>query len=171
MLSCKFMYDKFVYTNLKLAIFKYENKTIIKRMFLFQLIVGNFGLSYDQAKTQFAIWSILAAPLLMSVDLRTIRPEFKDILQNKRIIDVDQDPLGLQGRRIYKHKGIEIWSKPIIPIYNKYYSYAVAFINRRTDGTPSDIAVTLKELGLISPSGYRVEVRYKCLIFNSLYNS
>lgn len=94
----------------------------------------------------------------MSVDLRTIRPEFKEILQNKKIIDVDQDPLGLQGRRIYKHKGIEIWSKPITPIFSKFYSYAIAFINRRTDGTPSDIAVSLKELGLISPSGYRVQV-------------
>lgn len=49
-----------------------------------------------------AIWAILAAPLLMSVDLRTIRPEYKAILQNRKIIAVDQDPLGIQGRRIYK---------------------------------------------------------------------
>lgn len=66
------------------------------------LIIGNFGLSYEQSKTQMAIWAILAAPLLMSVDLRTIRPEYKAILQNKKIIAVDQDPLGIQGRRIYK---------------------------------------------------------------------
>jgi len=104
------------------------------------LIIGNFGLSYEQAKTQFAIWSILAAPLLMSVDLRTIRPQFKHILQNRKIIAVDQDPLGIQGRRIYKHKGIEIWSRPIGPLYQNFYSYAIAFVNRRTDGTPSDIS-------------------------------
>jgi hypothetical protein len=67
-----------------------------------QLIIGNFGLSYEQSKTQMAIWAILAAPLLMSVDLRTIRPEYKAILQNRGIIAVDQDPLGIQGRRIYK---------------------------------------------------------------------
>lgn len=96
----------------------------------------------------------------MSVDLRTIRPEFKDILLNRKIIAVDQDALGIQGRRIYKHKGIEIWSKPISPVYQIYYSYAIAFINRRTDGTPSDISVTLKELGLINSSGYRVEVSF-----------
>lgn len=66
------------------------------------LIIGNFGLSYEQSKTQMALWAILAAPLLMSVDLRTIRPEYKAILQNKKIIAVDQDPLGIQGRRIYK---------------------------------------------------------------------
>lgn len=94
----------------------------------------------------------------MSVDLRTIRPEYKAILQNRKIIAVDQDPLGIQGRRIYKHKGIEIWSRPIAPIYQTYYSYAVAFVNRRSDGTPSDVAVTLRELGLTSPTGYRVEV-------------
>jgi len=66
------------------------------------LVIGNFGLSYEQSKTQMAIWAILAAPLLMSVDLRTIRPEYKAILQNKKIIAVDQDLLGIQGRRIYK---------------------------------------------------------------------
>ncbi|KAK9872087.1 hypothetical protein WA026_016132 [Henosepilachna vigintioctopunctata] len=126
-----------------------------------QLIVGNFGLSYEQSKTQMAIWAILAAPLLMSVDLRTIRPEYKAILKNKKIIAVDQDPLGIQGRRIYKHKGIEIWSRPITPLYQTYFSYAIAFVNRRTDGTPSDVAVTLKELGLTSPTGYQVEDLYE----------
>lgn len=143
------------------------------------LIIGNFGLSFEQSKTQMALWAIMAAPLLMSVDLRSIRPEYKAILQNRKIIAVDQDILGMllqkyfhhlfitnhfflavgiQGRRIYKHKGIEIWSRPITPIYQSYYSYAVAFVNRRTDGTPSDVAVTLRELGLQSPTGYRVEV-------------
>ncbi|KAH8287932.1 hypothetical protein KR018_008045 [Drosophila ironensis] len=133
------------------------------------LIIGNFGLSYEQAKTQFAIWSILAAPLLMSVDLRTIRPQFKHILQNRKIIAVDQDPLGIQGRRIYKHKGIEIWSRPISPLYQNYYSYAIAFVNRRTDGTPSDISVTLKELGLINFTGYRVEDLYENVDYGVLY--
>lgn len=51
--------------------------------------------------------------------------------------------------------------RPITPIQETYYSYAVAFVNRRTDGTPSDVAVTLRELGLNSPSGYRVEVSLK----------
>ena len=68
----------------------------------FKLIVGNFGLSYEQSKTQMAMWAIFAAPLLMSVDLRTIRPEYKAILINKKIISVNQDRLGIQGRRIYK---------------------------------------------------------------------
>lgn len=67
-----------------------------------KLIIGNFGLSYDQSKVQMAIWSILAAPLFMSVDLRTMKTEMKDILLNERVIAIDQDPLGVQGRRIRK---------------------------------------------------------------------
>lgn len=85
-----------------LNLFQIVNPNLTYRFCYFQLIIGNFGLSYEQSKTQFAIWAILAAPLLMSVDLRTIRPEYKAILQNRKIIEVDQDPLGIQGRRIYK---------------------------------------------------------------------
>lgn len=49
-----------------------------------------------------ALWAIFAAPLLMSVDLRTIKPDYKAILLNTEVIAVNQDPLGIQGRRIYK---------------------------------------------------------------------
>ena len=49
-----------------------------------------------------AMWAIFAAPLLMSVDLRTLKPDYKAILQNRKIIQVNQDILGIQGRRIYK---------------------------------------------------------------------
>ncbi|XP_063866968.1 alpha-N-acetylgalactosaminidase-like isoform X4 [Scylla paramamosain] len=120
------------------------------------LIIGNFGLSYEQSKSQMAMWAIFAAPLLMSVDLRTIRPEYKAILQNRAVIAVNQDPLGLQGKRIYKDKGIEIWARPIMPLSGIHYSYAIAFLNRRTDGTPSEISVTLRELGLANPEGYSI---------------
>lgn len=120
------------------------------------LIVGNFGLSYEQSKSQMAMWAIFAAPLLMSVDLRTIRPEYKAILQNHAVIAVNQDPLGIQGKRIYKDKGIEIWARPISPLHQNFYSYGIAFLNRRTDGTPSEVSVTLRELGLSYPGGYSI---------------
>ena len=69
-----------------------------------KLIIGNFGLSYDQARTQMALWAIMAAPLIMSNDLRTIKQEFKDILLNRAVIKIDQDPLGIQGRRVLRDK-------------------------------------------------------------------
>ena len=45
---------------------------------IYQLIIGNFGLSYDQARVQMAVWAIMAAPLIMSNDLRVIKDEFKE---------------------------------------------------------------------------------------------
>ena len=65
-----------------------------------------------------AMWAIFAAPLLMSVDLRTIKPDYKAILQNRQIIAVNQDRLGIQGRRIYKVcHGILLYlsTKPTMP--------------------------------------------------------
>jgi hypothetical protein len=49
-----------------------------------------------------ALWSIMAAPLIMSVDLRTIPNWAREIILNKNLIAVNQDPLGIMGKRILK---------------------------------------------------------------------
>ena len=43
----------------------------------------------------------MAAPLIMSVELSNVSREFKEILQNKDVIAVNQDPLGKQGLRVW----------------------------------------------------------------------
>lgn len=65
-----------------------------------QLIIGNFGLSVDQARSQMALWAIMAAPLIMSNDLRNLDNSARVILQNKVVIAINQDPKGIQGRRL-----------------------------------------------------------------------
>jgi len=77
------------------------------------LIIGDFSLSYDESKAQFALWAIMAAPLLMSNDLRTISPEALEILRNSEVIAVNQDVLGIQGRRIYDKHEKQIWVRPL----------------------------------------------------------
>lgn len=74
------------------------NKT--KKFLKFQIIVGNTELTVDQAKVQMSIWSIWSSPLIMSNDLRLIAPVFRDILLNRRVIAIDQDPLGIMGRLV-----------------------------------------------------------------------
>lgn len=49
-----------------------------------------------------ALWAIMASPLLMSNDLRDMCPRSKELLQNKRIIDISQDSMGKQGYRTAK---------------------------------------------------------------------
>ncbi|XP_033152668.1 alpha-N-acetylgalactosaminidase [Drosophila mauritiana] len=125
------------------------------------LLLGNYGLSYDQSKLQMAIWSIMAAPLIMSNDLAAVRPEIKAILQNRAVIAVDQDELGIQGRRVLSRNQIEVWKRPITPVTKSgHHSYAVAFVSRRDDGAPYRIPFTVKEFGLTNPNGYNVQDLY-----------
>lgn len=76
--------------------------TLIAPFLCPQLLIGNFGLSFEESRAQMALWAVLAAPLFMSTDLRTISPQNIDILQNPLVIKINQDPLGIQGRRIFK---------------------------------------------------------------------
>ena len=112
-----------------------------------ELIIGDFSLSFEQSKSQFAIWAIMASPLIMSNDLRTLAPEFKDILQNKDVIAVNQDSLGIQGKRVYKSTGhYEIWCKPLTD-----KSIAVVLFSRRTDN-PIQISFSFKTVGFTGSS-------------------
>ncbi|XP_026481041.1 alpha-N-acetylgalactosaminidase-like [Ctenocephalides felis] len=133
------------------------------------LVIGNFGLSFEQSKTQMALWAIMAAPLIMSNDLRHISDESKAILQNARVIKINQDPLGKQGKQIFSENNVEIWTRPITPVENEFYSYAIAFANGRDDGTPYKVTRTLKELGLVAPAGYHVEDVYDRTNYGLLY--
>lgn len=70
------------------------------------MVVGNKGITVDQARVQMAIWAILAVPLLISTDLDIIMPEFKEILLDKDVIAISQCKLGKQGTRIYTRDGL-----------------------------------------------------------------
>ena len=65
-----------------------------------QIIVGNNEITPDQSRAQMSIWSIWSAPLLMSNDLRLVAPVYKEILQNTKVIAIDQDPMGVMGRLV-----------------------------------------------------------------------
>jgi hypothetical protein len=77
------------------------------------LTIGNFGLSRDQSRTQMALWAIWSSPLYMSNDLRKLKPEMKKILQNKAVIAVNQDKLGIMGKRVshVRHYYLKLISK------------------------------------------------------------
>lgn len=114
------------------------------------LLIGDFGLSMDQSRAQMALWAIMAAPLFMSNDLRTISSGARAILQNKVAIGINQDPLGVQGRRLFKEKsGIEVYLRPL-----SNGASALVFFSRRTD-MPYRYMTSLKTLGY-TPGGYEV---------------
>ncbi|KAF7648807.1 hypothetical protein LDENG_00151420 [Lucifuga dentata] len=93
------------------------------------LIIGNFGLSLDQARAQMALWAIMAAPLIMSNDLRNLDNAARAILQNKVAISINQDPRGIQGRRLLQEKScIEVYWRALSDSAS-----ALVFLSRRQD--------------------------------------
>ncbi|XP_074593757.1 alpha-N-acetylgalactosaminidase-like [Brevipalpus obovatus] len=92
------------------------------------IVVGN-GLSLGQSRVQFAIWSILSAPLLMSNNLAILAPELRAVLLNKKVIAVDQDPLGIMGKRVLNKDSKQIWVKPMTPYISGNPSFAIAYVN------------------------------------------
>jgi len=94
------------------------------------LEVGNGGMSNDEYRTHFSLWAMASAPLMAGNDVRKMSPATIDILLNKEIIAIDQDPLGVAGRPIYKKGEQEIWTKTLAG-----GAIAVAFFNRMDDPT------------------------------------
>ncbi|XP_055294226.1 alpha-galactosidase A [Moschus berezovskii] len=106
------------------------------------LVIGNFGLSQDQQITQMALWAIMAAPLLMSNDLRHISPEAKALLQDKDVIAINQDRLGKQGYRLRKENSFEVWERPLLNL-----AWAVAIVNLQEIGGPRSYIISVTSLG------------------------
>lgn len=77
------------------------------------LEVGNGGMTTTEYRSHFSLWALLSAPLMAGNDLRDMTPEIRDILTNHEVIAVNQDPLGRQGRRVWKNGDLEVWSKPL----------------------------------------------------------
>ena len=91
------------------------------------LLVGNPGLSISEQRAQFALWAILAAPLYISTDLRTISSESLEILSNREVIGINQDALGKQGYVVFEDEHRRVWIKPLSNART-----AVLFENKRT---------------------------------------
>lgn len=116
------------------------------------LEVGNEGLTYDENVAHFSLWCILAAPLMLGNDVRTMSDETLGIITNKEVIAVNQDPLGRQGKKVRDDGDLEVWSKEL-----KDGSRAVVLFNRSEEpasigfrwyevGLPDDLKFTIRDL-------------------------
>jgi alpha-galactosidase len=94
------------------------------------LEVGN-GLAPNEDRAHFAMWSMLAAPLIAGNDLRSMPPSVRSVLTNRDAIAVNQDSLGVQGFRYAVRDSVEIWFKPLTG-----GDWALTFLNRATSPRP-----------------------------------
>lgn len=116
------------------------------------LEVGNGGMTYTEYRSHMSLWSIAKAPLLIGCDVRNISSETLEILTNPEVIAVNQDPLGIQGKkvRIYLQDNTEVWAGPLAD-----GSKAVLAFNRDNHANRS-ILVSFIDLGWQSTTRVRV---------------
>ncbi|WP_091216497.1 glycoside hydrolase family 27 protein [Mucilaginibacter gossypiicola] len=96
------------------------------------------GMSYDEDKTHFSMWCMLNSPLLAGNDLRTMSKQTIDILTNKEIIALNQDPGFKQAKRIFRENNVDVWVKPLG--VNSDNSCAIAVMNRSDHETVFDLS-------------------------------
>lgn len=116
------------------------------------LEIGNGGMTDDEYRSQFSLWSIIAAPLLAGNDIATMDDKTKTILLNKDVIAIDQDHLGVAGRRVRKDGDLEVWARPLadggraVVLFNR--SEKTANIEARWPelGYPASISLTVRDL-------------------------
>jgi len=114
------------------------------------LEVGNGGLTDTEYRSHFSLWALMAAPLIAGNDIANMDEATRAILLNTDVIAVNQDPLGVQGRRVRDDGDLEVWSKPLAD-----GGRAVILFNR--GAATQTIAVNWTELGY--PASLQAEVR------------
>jgi alpha-galactosidase len=64
------------------------------------LEVGRGGLTDTEMRSHFALWALMAAPLIAGNDLRSMSSATLTILKNQNLIAINQDALGLQAGQV-----------------------------------------------------------------------
>src|SRR3954468_17096463 len=99
---------------------------------------GDFDASHlTEARSHFALWAMMNAPLLIGADLRKTPDALMEILGNADIIALDQDAAGNQATVAYDSSDLQILSKTL-----GNGDKAVAIFNRGSGATDVNLQAT-----------------------------
>lgn len=109
------------------------------------LEVGNGSLTYEENKSHFTLWCMMAAPLILGNDIRDFilsdgsidyDNRTYQILTNKEVIAVDQDALGIQCKRVKTNGAEDVLVKPLCN-----GEFALCFFNKANSETEMKYSV------------------------------
>ena len=104
--------------------------------------LGGVGCTDVEYQSQMSLWCLMAAPLMVSCDVRNMNEPTKKILLNKEVIAIDQDVLGIQGVRKIKN---DTWQVFVKPLANG--DFALGILN--TSDTEQKTTLNLADLGIL----------------------
>ncbi|GAB2626717.1 alpha-galactosidase [Paractinoplanes abujensis] len=109
--------------------------------------VGRGTLTDTEQRSHFAMWAVMAAPLIAGNDIRSMSAATQTILKNPRLIAVNQDPLGRQGVQVAGDTNQRVLAKRL-----SNGDVAVALFNQ--SGSTRTIATTAAAIGKSGASSY-----------------
>ena len=86
------------------------------------LVVGKVGwgpnmrpsrLTADEQYTHISLWALLSSPLLIGCDMADMDAFTVGLLSNTEVLDVNQDPLGVQGMAVESDSSHAVYVKPL----------------------------------------------------------
>ena len=133
--------------DLNSELWKYAGPGHVNDMDMLQ--VGR-GMTYDEDKTHFSMWCMMASPLLAGNDLTKMSKQTISILTNKEMIAIDQDPLVYQARKLNDYGEQEVWARPLISTMSG--KVAVALLNRSDSNVK--ISFNIDAISIEAKKGY-----------------
>ncbi len=98
------------------------------------------GLTPNEQYTHISLWCLLCSPLLIGCDMAQLDEFTLNLLTNDEVLEVSQDPLGKQARRVTQADNLEVWAKAM-----EDGSMAVGLFNR--GDAEKEVAVKWSDLG------------------------
>ncbi|MET8053641.1 lectin [Streptosporangium sp. NPDC005286] len=105
------------------------------------MVVGRGGMNDTEMRSHFALWAIMAAPLIAGNDVRNMDNATATIMKNQHLIAINQDTLGLQTTQISNDGTRRILAKRL-----SNGDVAVALFNQ--GGSTTTISTTASAIGL-----------------------
>lgn len=118
------------------------------------LEVGNGGMTTEEYRSHFSIWALMKAPLLIGCDVRNIDSNSLAILSNSDVIGVNQDSLGVQGKKVNQNGDLEVWAGPlsgkrvVVALWNRGASTSLITAQWSDIGLPTSSVVHVRDLWL-----------------------
>ncbi len=105
------------------------------------MVVGRGGMNDTEMRSHFALWAIMASPLIAGNDVRNMDSATQTILKNQNLIAINQDSLGLQANQISNDGTRRILAKRL-----SNGDVAVALFNQ--SGSTITMSTTANAIGL-----------------------
>jgi hypothetical protein len=129
---------------------------------------GDFDANHiTEAKSHFALWAMLNAPLMTGADLRTTPQALMDIFGNADIIALNQDPAGNQAVLAYDADDVQILVKTLasgekaLAIFNRGIAPVDADLTAEHLKFRNDAKVTLTDLWSKEATSFTNETKVK----------